>query len=79
MTMPLKHLHSYTVEFKVLVKWLRENNRNVSKTAREFSVDRKRVQEWDKYYDKLLEDEVGRNAKKSGCDCKIFMRNCLNT
>ena len=55
-----RHIKSYTAEFKIpVVDWLRKNNRNVSKTAREFEIDRKRVQEWDKNYDKLLENKVG--------------------
>ena len=40
------------MEFKVLVvDWLRRNQRNVSLAAREFSIDRKRVREWDQKYD----------------------------
>ena len=63
-----RHINSYTVEFKILVvDWLRKNDKNVSKTAREFDIDRKRVREWDQNYDKLLENKVGRSAKK----CKI--------
>ena len=65
-----RHINSYTVEFKMLVvDWLRKNDRNVSKTAREFEVDRKRVREWDKNYDKLVENKVGRCAKKRKIGC----------
>jgi len=47
-----KQIHSYTVEIKiVVVDWLRKNERNVSKTARGFEIDRKRVREWDKNYE----------------------------
>ena len=39
-----RHVNSYTVGFKILViDWQRRNDRNMSKTAREFEVDRKRV------------------------------------
>ena len=61
---------SYTVEFKILVvDWLRKNDRNVSKTAREFEIDRKRVREWDKNHDKLLENKTGQLAKKRKIGC----------
>ena len=43
--MPRK-IRQYTVEEKVkVVEWLRRNANNVSKTTREFDVDRKRVRE----------------------------------
>ena len=64
-----RHINSYTVEFKILVDWLRKNDRNVSNTAREFEIDRKRVREWDKNYDKLLENKAGQSAKKRKIGC----------
>ena len=65
-----RHINSYTVEFKILVvDWLRRNDRNVSKTAREFEIDRKRVREWDNNYAKLLENKTGQSAKKRKIGC----------
>ena len=52
-----------------MVDWLRKNDRNVSKTAREFEIDRKRVREWDKNHDKLLENKTGQLAKKRKIGC----------
>ena len=38
---------SYTVTFKLqVIQWHRQNGGNVSETARNFNVDRKRVREW---------------------------------
>ena len=65
-----RHINSYTVQFKILVvDWLRKNDRNVSKTAQKFEIDRKRVREWDKNYDKLLENKTGQLAKKRKIGC----------
>ena len=53
------------MEFKVLVvDWLRRNQRNVSLAAREFSIDRKRVREWDQKYDLLQKSNKGVAAKR---------------
>ena len=56
--MPLK-LSQYRVDEKANVQWHRTNRRNVSKTEREFGVDRKRVWEWNCVYDNLLLNDVG--------------------
>ena len=62
--MPLK-LGQYTVDEKVyVVQWHRTNGHNVSKTAREFGVDRKRVRESNSVYDNLLLDNVGTSKMK---------------
>ena len=62
-----QHLSSYTVSFKVhAVEWLRQHGRNVSAAAREFSVDRKRIQEWDTQYHTLLQRNVGNDKKNLG-------------
>ena len=40
---------SHTVDFKIMVvHW---NEHNISKAAREFEVNRKRVREWEQKYD----------------------------
>lgn len=53
------------MEFKILVvDWLRRNQRNVSLAAREFSIDRKRVREWDQKYDLLQKSNKGASAKR---------------
>ena len=73
--MPYGRRSSYTVEFKIkVVDWLRKNDCNVSKAAREFEVDRKRVRE---KYEVLKGNSVGSKAK---C-CKIGEcgRNPLST
>ena len=42
-----KSYHSYTVQFKVsVVDWHNANGANLSKTSREFEIDRKRIREW---------------------------------
>ena len=57
-------LQSYTVEFKVkVVETLRNNpDLNVSAVSRQFSIDRKRLRECDKNYDKLLAGQVAQKA-----------------
>ena len=62
--MPLK-LRQYTVDEKVnVVQWHRTNGHNVSKTEREFGVDRKRVWELNSVYDNLLLNNVGTSETK---------------
>lgn len=61
--MPRK-LKQYSVEWKVnVVEWHRQNGHNVSQTAREFSIDRKRVREWNSCYDNLLLNNVGSSSR----------------
>ncbi|KAH7983192.1 hypothetical protein HPB52_010010 [Rhipicephalus sanguineus] len=53
-------MHSYTVKKKIeVVEWHRQAGRNVHATARHFSIDRKRVREWDKKFDSLLQQNFG--------------------
>lgn len=57
----LRARSSYTIEQKVkVVEWHHKNGNNVSKTAREFKVDRKRVREWITKYQFLLELSHGK-------------------
>ena len=56
-----KTYHTYTVQFKVgVVDWHLAHGENVSQTAREFEVDRKRVREWLANADKLRQHFHGR-------------------
>ena len=48
----------------MVVVWLRKNDCNVSKAAREFEVDRKRVREWNQKYKVLKSNSVGSKAKR---------------
>ena len=48
----------------MVVDWLRKNDCNVSKAAREFEVDRKRVREWNQKYEVLKSNSVGSKAKR---------------
>lgn len=58
-------LKSYTIEFKVeTVEWHRMNGENVSLTSKKFSVDRKRVGEWNTKLDQLLAQCTGKQKKK---------------
>lgn len=60
-----KKLKSYTIEFKVeALEWHRINGENVSLTANQFSVDRKRVREWNAKYDQLAGQCHGKQKKK---------------
>ena len=64
--MPPKKIKQYAVEWKVnVIQWHRRNGLNVSQTAREFGVDRKRVREWNSCYDNLLLNNVGPTKKKT--------------
>ena len=47
-----------------IVQWHRTNRHNISKTEREFGVDRKRVREWNSVYDNLLLNNVGTSETK---------------
>ena len=60
-----KHINSYTVEFKVeVVEWHRKNGENCSLTSRQYGVDRKRIREWEKAYDRLVPLCHGKTSKK---------------
>ena len=47
-----------------IVQWHRTNRHNVSKTEREFGVDRKQVREWNSVYDNLFLNNVGTSKTK---------------
>ena len=48
-------INSYTVEFKVeVLEWHMKNGVNCSLTSRTYGVDRKRIREWEKAYDRLV-------------------------
>jgi hypothetical protein len=56
---------SYTVSFKCgVIDYHRRNGENVSKTAREYGVDRKRIREWLAMENTLRSSNVGAEAKK---------------
>ena len=58
-------LKSYSIEFKVeAVEWHRMNGENVTLTSKKFSVDRKRVREWNTRYDQLVAHCSGKQKKK---------------
>ena len=60
-----KSYHSYTVQFKVsVVDWHNANGANLSKTSREFEIDRKRIREWIANYDTLRLNCHGRGKRK---------------
>ena len=53
------------VDFKVfVVNWLRTNDHSISLASREFSIDRKRIREWNQKYDYLKQHNHGTLAKK---------------
>ncbi|KAM7310645.1 uncharacterized protein LOC121832848 [Ixodes scapularis] len=57
--------NSYTIQRKVeVVQWHKKNGDNVSKTARHFELDRKRVREWSTNYQSLLQQCHGKNKFK---------------
>ena len=61
---------SYNVAFKCsAITWPRQHGRNVSKTAREFEVDPKRIREWNSKYEDLIKLNRGTSKK-----CKNLSR-----
>ena len=61
---------SYTVKFKVfVVEWQRKNNASVHKTAKEFSVDRKCVCDWNDKYSLLKMQSSGAQGKRRRVCC----------
>jgi transposase-like protein len=56
---------SYTVEFKLsAIEWHRENGDNVSKTSKEFGVDRKMIRNWLANEGELRAHNRGEGKKK---------------
>ncbi|KAG0435601.1 hypothetical protein HPB47_018388 [Ixodes persulcatus] len=55
-------MHSYTAQKKIkVVEWHRRNGKNVYLTTRQFKLDRKRIREWEKNYDVLLQQNFGKS------------------
>ena len=55
---------SYTVAQKLeVVQWANENGKNISKTSREWNIDRKRIREWLKE-EVLLENTAPEDKKR---------------
>ncbi|KAG0416846.1 hypothetical protein HPB47_006073 [Ixodes persulcatus] len=56
---------SYTIQKKEeIVEWHRKDGIDVSKTARHFEVDRKRVWEWNTKYQVLVQQSHGKTKLK---------------
>lgn len=57
--------HAYSVDFKLkAIRFLRSKGGNVSLTAKEFKVDRKRIREWRRKYVQLLLQGEGKTKTK---------------
>ena len=57
--------NSYTVSFKVsVVEWQRKNEASIHRTAKYFSIDRKRVREWCQKYSLLKGQTSGAPGKR---------------
>ncbi|XP_040065481.1 uncharacterized protein LOC120839285 [Ixodes scapularis] len=68
-------MHSYTVQKKIeVVQWHRLNGKNVHRTSRQFKLDRKRIREWDKKYEVLLQENFGKSKlrRKLGNGAPVF-------
>lgn len=68
-------MHSYTVQKKIeVVQWHRLNGKNVHRTSRQFKLDRKRIREWDKKYEVLLQQNFGKSKlrRKLGNGAPVF-------
>ncbi|KAH9385047.1 hypothetical protein HPB48_027086 [Haemaphysalis longicornis] len=54
-------MHSYTVAKKIeVIRWHREHGKNVHQTSRQFKLDQKRIREWVKNFDNLLQQNFGK-------------------
>ena len=61
-----KRYHSFTVEYKIsIVEWHQGNGLVVSKTANQFSIDRKCVRDWNAKYEELKQHEATPKGKKA--------------
>ena len=59
---------SYTREFKLSVtRWTLENGKNISSSLRKFNVDRKRIREWLKQEESLVNQK--RVSRSNGRSC----------
>ena len=61
-----KRYRSFTVEYKIsVIKWHQGNGSVVSKTANQFSIDRKCVRDWNAKYKELKRHEATPKGKKA--------------
>ena len=61
-----KRYHSFTVEYKIsIVEWHQGNGLVMSKTASQFSIDRKCVEDWNAKYEELKQHEATPKGKKA--------------
>ncbi|KAH7982041.1 hypothetical protein HPB52_002690 [Rhipicephalus sanguineus] len=62
---------SYTVAKKIeVIRWHREDGKNVHQTSRHFKLDRKRIREWEKNFDNLLQLNYGKaKLRRKLCNC----------
>lgn len=68
---------SYTVKFKLdAVKWFHDNGGNVSATARQFNVHRRRIKDWVDNEDVLQMNKRGKNAQKKRIGMFYLFLNC---
>ena len=62
--------NSYTVRFKVsVVEWQRKNEASIHKTAKHFTIDRKRVCKWCQKYSPLKGQTCGALGKRRRLCC----------
>ena len=65
-TMKRGNQTSYQHEYKLAaIKWFNKHEKNVSATAREFNVDRKRIREWVKNVETIKNMKT--QSKRIGC------------
>ena len=63
--MKMPRLQSYTDDFKLdAIRFLDEHQGNVTLTAKEFGVDRKRIREWREPRNMLQQSMTGEKKKK---------------
>ncbi|XP_042147363.1 uncharacterized protein LOC121836515 [Ixodes scapularis] len=68
-------MHSYTVQKKIeVVQCHRLKGKNVHRTSRQFKLHRKRIREWDKKYEVLLQQNFGKSKlrRKLGNGAPVF-------
>ena len=59
-----KH-RSFTVKYKLdAIEWHKDNGASITKTAKEFAVDRKRIREWLGMEEDLRDNSHGKDVKK---------------
>ena len=66
-----KNYRSYNREFKLSgIKWFKEHGKNISATAQEFGVGRKRIREWVQNEEKI--NSMGKHEKRDGGGRRAF-------